>query len=614
MTSRPMTRIFLSYAREERDRVQPFVDALEASGLSVWWDSHIHPGASWDAAIERELEQADWVVALWTQRSVDSRWVRTESMAALERDVLVPVLLDDVIPPVAFRTTQAADLRDWRADTAHVGFDQLVARLTGAEDAGAEPAYRAKPPARRHVVPILIGVAIVAALLLLLPQTAGWFPTSEVQPVEVPDFEGEPAIAVLPFEHADTEDDRLFAEGLTDEIIHGLQQYRSFPVISRHASFAVRESERGVTALASELGASYLVTGSVRRAGDRLRVVAGVVAADGRQLWSRNFDVEFERDAIFSLQDEIAQQIAGTTYPQLLASEIHRVADRNSSNLEAWDHLMKAVDVVYQGDTSHADDALFHIERALELDPDLAEAYWARGELGVYLYIESGAVGAEAEAKERALMADFRKALEISPFDGAACGCLGYMHVLRGELDDAKSVFDTALAANPSSALLRANYVEYLLHVGRLDDARREGELSIRLDPISPFASLAWSAIGRVSATEGDLDRAISETRRALQLDGTETTARFQLPLLLYLDDQLPQAEDTFADLLRDAPQMSPYNRLLLGLVKPFDETIRAKVAEQTRRDQTGVPAPEVLAEIFRALGWQPAITGGGSG
>ena len=125
-----MADIFISYASEDLDRVRPLVEAIEALGFSVWWDRQIDPGTTWDEVLEHALSEARWVVTVWTEHSIASRWVRTESMDALEREILVPVLLDDVTPPVAFRTTQAADLRNWRPGSTDARFDQLMARLT----------------------------------------------------------------------------------------------------------------------------------------------------------------------------------------------------------------------------------------------------------------------------------------------------------------------------------------------------------------------------------------------------------------------------------------------------------------------------------------------------
>ena len=142
-------------------------------------------------------------------------------------------------------------------------------------------------------------------------------------------------------------------------------------------------------------GARYLVTGAVSRRGDRLRVSAGLTDADGHQLWNESYEVDFDPESVFELQDQIAQQIAGVSYPQLLQGEFNRVAKREIESLDAWGHAMNAVEIVNGVNVDRLDEGLLHAERALELDPDLPVAYWARAEIKVYQLVELGLLRAE---------------------------------------------------------------------------------------------------------------------------------------------------------------------------------------------------------------------------
>lgn len=181
-----MTDIFISYAREDKDAARRLADKLEARGWSAWWDAEIPPGETWDEVIERELTAARVALVLWSQRSVAKRWVKTEASLALDKNKLLPVLIDNVIPPIAFRTIQAAPLFDWHGEDDHEGYRQLVTaieRLAGQPSGGTargEPAGRDTPPqpspppaapARRW--PIIaaaaggLGAAVIAGVLLL---------------------------------------------------------------------------------------------------------------------------------------------------------------------------------------------------------------------------------------------------------------------------------------------------------------------------------------------------------------------------------------------------------------------------------------------------------------
>ena len=135
-----MADIFVSYSSKDRQRIQPIVQALEAQGWSVWWDRAILPGSSFDRSIQEAISKASCVVVMWTSNSVDSQWVQTEAHEGLNRNILVPVLLDPVEVPLAFRRTQAADIIDWpRTHNSRTQFAMLLSGIAHALDADAVP-------------------------------------------------------------------------------------------------------------------------------------------------------------------------------------------------------------------------------------------------------------------------------------------------------------------------------------------------------------------------------------------------------------------------------------------------------------------------------------------
>jgi formylglycine-generating enzyme required for sulfatase activity len=121
-----MSDIFISYANADRPRVKPLVDALQQQGWSVWWDRKIPIGKTWDQVIDEALTDARCVIVLWSRDSIQSDWVRTEAYEAKRRKILVPALLDDVRPPLAFRSIQAANLVDWHGTLPNAEFDELA--------------------------------------------------------------------------------------------------------------------------------------------------------------------------------------------------------------------------------------------------------------------------------------------------------------------------------------------------------------------------------------------------------------------------------------------------------------------------------------------------------
>jgi TIR domain len=146
--------IFFSYAREDQARVVPMVTALEARGWSLFWDRHIPAGQTWRSHIGRALEQARCVVVAWSEHSINSKWVLEEADEGMEREVLVPVLLDSVRPPRGFRSIQAADLTGWSPELSSPAFDRFLADLgavLGTPHQGPSPSPSAAeiPPAKQ---------------------------------------------------------------------------------------------------------------------------------------------------------------------------------------------------------------------------------------------------------------------------------------------------------------------------------------------------------------------------------------------------------------------------------------------------------------------------------
>ena len=133
----PMSDIFISYARADKEKAELLANAFSQKGWSVWWDREIPPGKSFDETIENALSSARCVVVLWSQTSVSSRWVKTEAAEGAERGILVPALIDNVKIPLEFKRIEAADLSDWQGESSHREFDQLMRIVAGMLDGSA---------------------------------------------------------------------------------------------------------------------------------------------------------------------------------------------------------------------------------------------------------------------------------------------------------------------------------------------------------------------------------------------------------------------------------------------------------------------------------------------
>ena len=317
-----MADIFLSYSSSDRDRVTPIVAALERRGWSVWWDRAILPGGAFEELIDEAIAAARCVVVAWSKTAVESRWVKNEALEGMERDILVPLMLEEVRIPVAFRQTQAARLIGRDLDPASEGFLKL---LDG--------------------VAAILGVA------------------SEPLPDETPQGTATNSVAVLPFRDMSSENAYgWLGDGIAEDLINGLSQLSDLQVASRGDAFSFRESHHRTTEIGKALGVSTVLDGSVRVIGDRARILVELVSvADGFHLWSGKFDGSLE-DA-FSFQDEIVLKVIGALKIALTENFREQLAALGSKNIEAHRLLQQSIFEVHS-------QRVETLERILELEPE----------------------------------------------------------------------------------------------------------------------------------------------------------------------------------------------------------------------------------------------------
>lgn len=170
-----MRDVFISYARSDRDHAAALASSLEASGVSVWWDREIPPGRTFDEVIEEALTVARCVLVLWSENSIQSRWVRAEASAAAERGILVPVLVEAAEPPLEFRNIQAADLTAWHGDAANPELQKLLATVSAMVGKGAvSPVRPIRRSAGRQMPPAVQKLAIAIVSLIAGVGLAYW--------------------------------------------------------------------------------------------------------------------------------------------------------------------------------------------------------------------------------------------------------------------------------------------------------------------------------------------------------------------------------------------------------------------------------------------------------
>ena len=341
-----MADIFVSYARSDRALVTPIVRALEAQGWSVWWDHAIVAGQEFDDRIEAELNAAKAVLVVWTPASTGSRWVRGEAREAAERGVLLPVRFEGARMPIDVRAIHATDLDGWGEDPASPPFQELLRSLT---------AMTSRPASSTGATVELAAAEAPAAK----PAAVG--------------------ICVLPFSNMSGDaEQEYFSDGISEDVITDLSKVSALSVIARNTAFTFKGKHVDIPQLARQLKVSHVLEGSVRKAGQRVRITAQLIdGATGSHVWAERYDRDL--NDIFELQDEISQAIVKALRLKLLPEEKKAIEQRGTTNLEAYNLFLMARQYSVTGNYGNIRrcEAIIRLCRgATQIDPEYATA-WA---------------------------------------------------------------------------------------------------------------------------------------------------------------------------------------------------------------------------------------------
>ncbi|HEY5070455.1 MAG TPA: TIR domain-containing protein [Caulobacteraceae bacterium] len=449
-----MSDVFISYARSTAKGAQRVAEALRALGYGVWLDDELPAHRAYTDVIEERLKAAKAVVVIWSAEAAKSHWVRAEATAAMEARTLVQLRLDGVRPPMPFNQIQCADLNGWSGDLQSPGWRKVAASVGDLMDASAPDAAAATV----HNAP----------------------------PLSLPD---RPSIAVLPFGDAEgAKEGDYFADGMVEEITTALARFPSLFVIASGSSLTYRQTARNLKAIAQELGVRYLLEGSVRRSGSRVRIAAQLVdAIEGAQIWAERFDGTLED--VFTLQDTVANAVAGQIEPNIQAAEIRRARARPTQDLGAYELYLRGIQLAQAYDRPSMLEAIGMFERAIERDPNYALALaWA-----ACCHSRISALGWSEDADESSWVGlDLaRRALRCNDEDPEVLTTVAEAIAdLGGDLADADALIERALSRNPgaSSAWLVSGWLK--LYAGRPELALQHYDKALRLDPRSPYGPL----------------------------------------------------------------------------------------------------------------------------
>jgi adenylate cyclase len=488
----------------------------------VWWDPEIAPGQEFDRLIAEELGKARATVVVWTPTSVASRWVRGEARDAADRGVLAPVRFDNAQLPIDLRAIHATDLDAWAGDAKAPTFQELVRAVRallgeGEADEPAEGARHSPRGAKR-------------------------------------------SICVLPFANISGDPEQeYFSDGISEDIITDLSKVSALQVASRNTAFTFKGRRIGIPQVARQLGVSHVLEGSVRKAGNRVRITAQLIeAASDSHIWAERYDRDLTD--IFALQDEISRAIVAALRLHLAPEEKKALAHRQTSNAEAYQlYLMarkywlggwqrrlplivrlcrRALDLdpsyarvwallsICQADlrfghhASH-DDAWEAAEKALALDPDLAEAHAAKGRI------------LEARGEHDAAQAEHEIALRLDPESYEVNAGAARWAIATRRFERAIGFLEAASAVNPEDYWAVGMLIQ--CHEARGDDAGAREAAVRAMEQIEKVVAIEPDNGGALGFGAGALvrlgetERAKSWTQQALLLDPDNTQLIYNL-------------------------------------------------------------------------------------
>lgn len=321
--------------------------------------------------------------------------------------------------------------------------------------------------------------------------SGGFTPANSPDAPPLPD---KPSIVVLPFTNLSEDPDQTFlAEGIVDEVTSALSRFRSLFVIARSSTLAYKERAADVKRVGRELGVRYVLEGTMRRAGDRVRITAQLIdGQSGSYIWSDRYDGEITD--LFDLQDRITESIIGALQPTIRSSEIERSRRKRPGNLHAYDYVMRALPSIWAVERATNEEALGLLEQAIALDPSYALpkalAAWCHGQRVPFLWTN------HPEEERSAALRLAKEAARLDSDDPLVLTVLASAHAVGREFTEAVPLIDRAVQLDPNSAWAwhHSGFIRTFLN--QPDLAIEHFQRSIRISPLDPYNFNAAIGIG----------------------------------------------------------------------------------------------------------------------
>jgi TolB-like protein/Tfp pilus assembly protein PilF len=389
---------------------------------------------------------------------------------------------------------------------------------------------------------------------------------ANIQPVETPPgqireqprkalpLSDRPAIALLPFNNMSGDPEQeYFSDGISEDIITALSKLRWFFVISRNSSFTYKGRSVHMKQIGAELGVRYVVEGSVRKSGDRVRITAQLNdVSTGSHVWAEHYDRKLTD--VFAVQDEITEAIVAAIEPQIYVAENFRSRRKPPNSLDAWDLVMRALSHYWR--ITREDNAVAQalLEKATAIDPNYGQALGVLATCHMFgVHMGWADITTAAPIAEQAALA----AIMADSEDPWAHNALGSVYFSTRRLDNSLAEFELALQLNPNFSLALGYYGLALCYCGRWQEASEAAQRALRLSPRDPFSAIYYGVAAYAQFVGKNYAEAISLSREAIRLRGDFSGAYRVLTVAAGMAGQTEVATAALQELRRAQPNIS---------------------------------------------------------